>query len=72
MGGQHVKQLTHKLFSSSQNPHLSAVYLMYHSYDFFKNKTNSLAAFGNLYYSYVVVWINNVLCFLFTYSCGPV
>ncbi|XP_046455763.1 exonuclease mut-7 homolog [Daphnia pulex] len=45
MGGQQVKQLTHKLFSSSQNPHLSAVYLMYHSYDFFKNKTNSLAAF---------------------------
>ena len=45
-----MKQLTHKLFSSSQNAHLSAVYLMYHSYDFFKNKTNSLAAFGNLYY----------------------
>lgn len=45
MGGQQVKQLTHKLFSASQNPHLSAVYLMYHSYDFFKNKTNSLASF---------------------------
>ncbi|KAI9553065.1 hypothetical protein GHT06_020956 [Daphnia sinensis] len=45
MGGQQVKHLIHKLFSSSQNPHLSAVYLMYHSYDFFKNKPNSLAAF---------------------------
>ena len=51
MGGQQVKQLAHKLFSCSQNPHLSAVYLMYHSYDFFKNKTNSLAAFGNSFCS---------------------
>ena len=42
-----VQQLTHKLFSSSRNSHLSAAYAMYQSYDFFKNnKPNSLAAFG--------------------------